>query len=124
MRNALLMLGAAFALLAAAPLAAAQHDHGGGHGAEHAVQTTPADGAMGPAPANFTATFPHPARLTSLVVTRRGGDPLAVSIPESTLAPAASVALPPLSPGAYTFTWTATGADNHVMTGRVSYMVH
>lgn len=124
MRNALLTLGAALALLATAPLAAAQHDHGASHGAEHAVQTTPADGAMGPAPATFTATFPHPARLTSLVVTRRGGDPLAVTIPESALAATASVALPTLSPGTYTFTWTATGADNHIMTGRVSYMVH
>ncbi len=118
-----LMLGAVLALFATAPLAFAQHDHGG-HGAQSAVQTTPTDGAMGAAPESFSATFEHPMRLTALVITPRGGDPIAVSIPQSEPATTASVALPRLAPGNYTFAWTASGDDNHTMTGRVRYMVH
>lgn len=118
-----LMLGAVLALFATAPLASAQHDHGG-HGAHSAVQTNPADGAMGATPETFSATFEHPMRLTGLVITPRGGDPIAVTIPASEAATTASVALPRLAPGNYTFAWTASGADNHTMTGRVGYMVH
>lgn len=118
-----LVLGAVLALFAAAPLAAAQHDHGS-HGAQSAVQTNPADGAMGAAPERFSATFEHPMRLTALVITPSGGDPIAVSITASEPATNANVALPRLAPGNYTFAWTATGPDNHTMTGRVRYMVH
>jgi methionine-rich copper-binding protein CopC len=118
-----LILGAALALFATAPLASAQHDHGG-HGAQSAVQTTPTDGAMGAAPESFSVTFEHPMRLTALVVTPRGGDPIAVTIPQNEAATTASVVLPRLAPGNYTFAWTASGGDNHTMTGRVRYMVH
>lgn len=118
-----LVLGAVLALFATAPLAWAQHDHGG-HDAHSAVQTNPADGAMGAAPDAFSATFEHPMRLTSLVITPRGGDPIAVTIPASEATTTASVALPRLAPGNYTFAWTASGDDNHTMTGRVRYMVH
>lgn len=118
-----LMLGAVLALFATAPPALAQHDHGG-HGAHSAVQTNPADGAMGVAPEVFSATFEHPMRLTGLIITPRGGDPIAVTIPAGDAATSVSIALPRLAPGNYTFAWTASGADNHAMTGRVRYMVH
>lgn len=118
-----LMLGAALALFATAPLAAAQHNHGA-HGAQSSVQTTPSDGEMGAPPQTFDATFEHPMRLTALVITPSGGDPIAVSVPASAAATTASVALPRLAPGNYTFAWTASGDDNHTMTGRVRYMVH
>jgi hypothetical protein len=117
------MLGAVLALFATAPLASAQHDHGS-HGAQTAVQTNPADGAMGAAPESFSITFEHSMRLTSLVITPRGGDPISVVLPDSAPAGTASAPLPRLAPGNYTITWTASGADNHTMTGRVRYMVH
>lgn len=121
-----LMLGAVLALLAAAPFATAQQGHGShsGHDASSAVQTTPADGAMGAAPESFSATFEHPMRLTALVITPSRSDPIAVAIPTSEASTTASVALPRLAPGSYTFAWTASGGDNHTMTGRVRYMVH
>ena len=118
-----LLLGAVLALFATAPLAAAQHDHSS-HAAQSAVQTIPADGAMGAAPANFSATFEHPMRLTSLVITPRGGDPISVALSDTAPVSAVSAPLPSLAPGNYTFAWTASGADNHTMTGRVRYMVH
>lgn len=118
-----LMLGAVLALVATAPLASAQHDHGS-HGAHSAVQTNPADGAMGAAPETFSATFEHPMRLTSLVITPRGGDPISVALPQADAATTVTAPLPRLAPGNYTFAWTASGDDNHTMTGRVRYMVH
>lgn len=124
MRNLSLILAAAIALMATAPLAAAQHNHGN-HGASHgAIQTSPADGAMGAPPATFSATFEHPMRLTALVITPSRGDPVAVTIPAAAATTTPSVTLPRLTPGNYTFAWTASGADNHTMTGRVRYMVH
>lgn len=124
MRNIIIALAAGIAALMAAPLALAQsHDHGG-DGAASAIQTTPADGAMGAAPETFTATFPHAMRLTSLVVTAQGGDPIVIDVPEDEPATTATVVLPSLGAGNYTFAWTASGADNHTMTGRVRYMVH
>jgi methionine-rich copper-binding protein CopC len=123
MSNLPLMLGAVLALFATAPLAAAQHDHGS-HSAQSAVQTTPTDDTMGAAPETFSATFEHPMRLTALVITPNRGDPIAVTIPASEAATTANVALPRLAPGNYTFAWTASGGDNHTMTGRVRYMVH
>lgn len=124
MRKTLLALAAGLALAAQAPLAFAQaHDHGA-HGQAAAVQTTPADGAMGAAPDRFSATFQHPMRLTSLVVTPQGGDPSSVDLTGATAGTTVSAALPRLAAGNYTITWTASGADNHTMTGRVRYMVH
>ena len=123
MRRFSLILGATLALFATAPLAAAQHDHAA-HGAPNAIQTAPANGSMGAPPEAFTATFEHPMRLTALVITPRGGDPIAVAIPAGSAATTVTVAGPRLAPGNYTFTWTASGEDNHTMTGRVSYMVH
>jgi hypothetical protein len=124
MRNFSLALAAGLALLVSAPVAMAQaHDHAA-HAAATDVQTIPVDGAMGAAPTTFSATFPHAMRLTSLVVTRRGGDPLTIDIPAAEATLAVSAPLPALSPGNYTIAWTATGADNHVMNGIVRYMVH
>ncbi len=108
------------------PAAAQHHDHSA-HGADHAahVQTTPADGAMGAAPARFTATFPHAARLTSLTVTRRGGEAITVHLPANAAASTnVSAALPALSGGNYVCAWEAVGADGHAMNGIVRYMVH
>ncbi len=124
MRKALLALAAGLTLGSPAPLAFAQaHDHDA-HAAATAVQTTPADGAMGAAPERFSATFPHAMRLTSLVVTPRGGDPSSVDLAGATAGATVSAALPRLTPSNYTIVWTASGADNHTMTGRVRYMVH
>ena len=123
MRNALFALAAGLALASQAPLALAEPHNHGKHGAAAIVQTTPTDGAMGAAPERFSATFPHPMRLTSLVVTPRGGDPLSVDLSSATAGATVSAALPRLTPGAYTIAWTASGPDNHTMTGRVRYMV-
>jgi hypothetical protein len=79
---------------------------------------------MGAPPETFEAAFEHPMSLTALVITPRGGDPIAVNVPAAAPSNTVSIALPALAPGNYVFAWTATGADNHTMTGRVRYMVH
>lgn len=124
MRNILLAFAVSLAAAAQTPLAFAQaHDHDL-HAAAPAVQTTPADGAMGAAPEQFSATFTHAMRLTSLVITPQGGDPLAVDLARASAGTTVTAALPRLAPGNYTIAWTASGSDNHTMTGRVRYMVH
>jgi methionine-rich copper-binding protein CopC len=126
MKNIVLASLALAAFGVALPAAAQNHDHGA-HGADHAahVRTTPADGAMGAAPATFTATFPHAARLTSLTVTRQGGEAIAVELPANSAASTnVSAALPALGVGNYLFAWEASSADGHTMSGTVRYMVH
>lgn len=123
MRSLVLAVALSAAIFAAAPAFAQSHAHGGGNAAA-AVQTTPSDGAMGSAPTTFTVDFEHAMRLTNLIITPQGGDPIAVRVPQGDPSTSASVPMPSLSPGNYTFAWTATNADNHTMTGRVRYMVH
>lgn len=123
MRRLVFVAALSAAMFAGAPAFAQSHAHSGGDAAA-TVQTTPSDGAMGSAPSAFSANFEHPMRLTNLVITPRGGDPIAVQVPQAQASTSVSVPLPSLAPGNYTFAWTATGADNHTMTGRVRYMVH
>lgn len=124
MRTILLAFAAALAIAAQSPSAFAQAHGHGANGDAVVVQTTPSDGTMGAAPEAFSATFPHAMRLTSVVVTPQGGDPLAVDVADASAGTTVSVALPPLAPGSYTIAWTASSDDNHTMTGRVRYMVH
>jgi methionine-rich copper-binding protein CopC len=124
MRTLAFALVATLAVFGPSLALAQPHDHGGRGAHSASAQTTPADGEMGAPPAAFSATFEHPMRLTALVITPQGGDPTAVAVPRSAPATTVSVPLPRLAPGVYAFTWTATGADNHTMTGRVRYMVH
>lgn len=99
--------------------------HGAAAQSDHGIITTPADGAMlmGP-PAEFSATFPHPMRLSGVTVQAQGQAALEVAVPEADAASTVSAALPTLAPDTYTLTWTATGADGHEMSGSVEFMVH
>ncbi len=124
MRQFSFALAAGLALLTSAPSAFAQADPHAGHHPAANVQTTPADGAMGAAPAEFSVTFPHEMLLTGLTVTLQGGERIAAAIPAAVAAETVSVPLPAFSPGNYTIEWAATGADGHVMSGTVRYMVH
>jgi len=127
MRAGRLLIAILAGCLAATPALAADkpHDHAGMTGkANMSVKTSPADGDMGAPPAHFSATFPHAMRLTSLVVTPKGGDPVAIDLKAATAGATVTAPLPKLAPGTYTIAWTATAEDKHTMTGRVRYMVH
>lgn len=93
--------------------------HGGG------AVTVPANGAMlMGSPAEFSITFPHAMRLTSLVLRAPGLEELRVDLEGNAASATQSVALPTLAPATYAVTWTAEGADGHSMTGDLSFMVH
>lgn len=126
----MLSLVAVLAAIAAAGAVQAQtapHPH-----AEHSapaqaagVQTTPADGWMGStAPTTFSATFPHPMRLTTLSLKSGSAADVAVAVPQAEPATSVSVPLPALAKGDYVLTWSARGADDHAMNGVVRFMVH
>ncbi|WP_282008408.1 copper resistance CopC family protein [Brevundimonas aveniformis] len=99
------------------------HSQHAGHGG--GMVTVPADGAMlmGP-PAEFSITFPHAMRLTSVVLRAPGLEELRVDVEGNEASATQSVALPTLAPATYAVTWTAQGADGHTMTGDLSFMVH
>lgn len=129
MRKMLSLAAVLTAIAAAGPVEAqtAPHTH-----AEHlataqsaGVQTTPADGWMGSiAPAAFSATFSHPMRLTTLSLKSGSAADVAVAVPQAEPATSVSVPLPTLAKGDYVLTWSASGADGHVMNGVVRFMVH
>lgn len=99
--------------------------HGAAVQSAQGITTTPANGAMLMAPpAEFSATFPHPMRLTAVTVQAEGQAAVEVAVPEADAGSTVSVALPTLAPDTYTLTWTATGADGHAMSGSVEFMVH
>lgn len=133
MRSLLISLVLALPVVGAADAVAAQTNPHAGHaghstveaGAQAEVRTTPADGWMGStAPTAFSLVFPHPMRLTT--VTLQSGEAPAVAIPVQGAAPAASATLPlpALAKGNHVLTWSAQGADGHVMSGVVRFMVH
>lgn len=126
----MLSLAAALAAIATAGAVQAQtapHPH-----AEHSataqaagVQTTPADGWMGStAPTAFSATFPHPMQLTTLSLKSGSAADVSVAVPQAAPATSVNVPLPALAKGDYVLTWSASGADGHVMNGVVRFMVH
>ena len=100
-------------------------DHGQHAGRGGGMVTVPADGAMlmGP-PAEFSITFPHAMRLTSVVLRAPCLEELRVDVEGNEASATQSVALPTLAPATYAVTWTAQGADGHEMTGAISFMVH
>lgn len=127
MKNLSAALGA---LLIATTPAAAQQAHQGHSPQQGAVQapdvvTTPADGAMTQgSPEWFTATFPHPMRLTAVTVATGGGAPTNVPVAAAAATTRVTAHLPRLVAGNHVLTWTAEAADGHRMTGSVRFMVH
>lgn len=126
----MLSVAATLAVIAAAGAVQAQtapHPH-----AEHSaatqvaeVQTTPADGWMGStAPTAFSATFPHPMQLTAVSLKSGSAADVAVDVPAAAPATTVNIPLPALAKGDYVLTWSARGADGHVMNGVVRFMVH
>lgn len=102
------------ALLASASVASA-----------HAPLTgsVPADGASGPAPAAFTLTFGHEARLTSLTLRPENGDARPVPGVARELSAEHRVPAPALKPGRYELAWRAAAPDGHVMSGTIHFTV-
>lgn len=119
------------AALAFAGAAAAQDSHAGHAGMQHqapaasGIVTTPADGTMTHgSPERFSATFPHPMILKTVTLTAEGQPAVVVTAPEAPAAATVGVALPRLAPGTYTAAWSAEGADGHMMSGSINFMVH
>ncbi|GAB4064237.1 copper resistance protein CopC [Ancylobacter sonchi] len=88
----------------------------------------PVDGVVAAAPGEVTVTFTEKleAKLSSLVVTDKGGR--AVSTGEVRLAAGGdgktlAVTVPVLPAGTYTVQWTAASVDTHKTTGSFSFAV-
>jgi copper resistance protein C len=91
----------------------------------HITASSIANGAqVANAPATFGVTFSSPVRLANVTLTNAGGQqvPLAYRGPQSPTATFA-VPLPRLTPGTYTMTFRAMGADGHVMAPQTTFTI-
>jgi methionine-rich copper-binding protein CopC len=120
---------AAAALLAGPALAnhPATHAAPAAHGAAHGAMlkaSSPANGAtVSGSPRALSLTFAHPMTLNVVALTGPDGKTRALPVAAAGARAQASVALPPLSAGAWRAAWKATGADGHAMTGLVRFTV-
>jgi copper transport protein len=121
------------AIIGLAPVAAwadHNHSHGQDHhpgrsaSAEMLAASTPSDGAvLAEAPRTLALTFAHPVVLQTVAITGPDGAPVQATFRRPNAAVATySVALPPLSAGAYEARWTASG-QGHAMNGVVRFTV-
>jgi methionine-rich copper-binding protein CopC len=90
----------------------------------HLKSSTPAEGSTvtGP-PSQVVLGFSERARLATLTLTHGADTPVKVGPLPSQPAQQLTVALPTLSPGAWTLGWRAIGEDGHVTTGTVHFTV-
>ena len=88
----------------------------------------PVDGVVATSPGEVTATFTEKleAKLSSLVVTDKGGRAVStgeVRLPAGSDGKTLAVTVPALPAGIYTVQWTAASVDTHKTTGSFSFAV-
>ena len=115
MKNKLLTIALAAALIGAAPAFA----HGG------MMETSIHDNAkVAQAPADFIVMFQHESAITSMVLMTTDKKMLALDFKASkTLGKDFTVPLPKLDKGAYILSWKSMAKDGHVMPGAVHFTV-
>jgi methionine-rich copper-binding protein CopC len=88
------------------------------------VSSTPKPKATVPAPKEITLLFADDVRLTALVLMDEKGANKKLEVLPTAVAKKFTLAVEdPLSPGAYTVTWRAVGADTHVVSGDFRFTV-
>lgn len=88
------------------------------------VTSTPADGStLATPPSSVTLTFSETARVTACFIQKSAEPKRALDALPTTTAPTVTIALPALSPGAYTVSWRVVGTDSHVMSGHLNFTV-
>jgi methionine-rich copper-binding protein CopC len=111
-------------LLAVSVAAAAALITGSASAHAHLQKATPADGStLTASPPALELTFTQAAQLTALWI-QKNQDPKEPikglpTTPDTTV----RVALPALTPGAYTVTWLVLAADGHVMPGALHFTI-
>ena len=125
-----LLLALAAAALAGTPALADHgpkkdaHKHGAAAHKTMLKASSPANGAtVSGSPKALTLTFAHPMTLNTVALTGPSGKTVALPVAAAGARAQASVALPPLAPGAWRAAYKAIGADGHAMTGLVRFTV-
>lgn len=109
------LLTAAAAMLALSSIALAH---------THLKTSTPADNAvLSAAPAEIMLQFSAPTRLTALTLKKDGESERKLGPLPKDAAADFRVPVTSLTPGKYTVSWRAMGADNHVMSGDLHFTV-
>jgi len=90
----------------------------------HLTSSIPAEGStVTGSPTQAVLGFSEVARLATLTLTRGADTPVKVAPLPAQPAQRLSIALPTLSPGAWTLGWRAIAQDGHVTTGSVHFTV-
>lgn len=85
-------------------------------------RTSPAEGSViQTPPTHLVLSFSEPTRLTVLSLQKKNTPPQALKPLPTAAAKEISVALPPLTPGAYAASWHGVGADGHVISGLLHF---
>ena len=103
-------------VLALIAFVAAAHAHA------HLTKSTPADATVVTAsPLNIVLRFSEPARLMVAWIQRAGELKQKLTRLPDKAAGEVTVALPPLTPGAYVVSWRALSDDGHVTPGEIHF---
>ncbi len=90
----------------------------------HLTSSIPAEGStVSGSPAQVVLGFSEAARLATLTLTHGADTPVKVASLPAQAALRVSIALPALSPGAWTLAWRAIANDGHITTGTVHFTV-
>ena len=90
------------------------------------LESGPAAGSVGAAPARLTLRFNNRIEkaLSRLTLTTERGEALPLAAPAADgPADRLSAGLPPLSPGAYRVEWQVLSTDGHIVSGSFSFRV-
>ena len=90
----------------------------------HLEKSTPAEGTvLTRSPTTLEMTFSEPARLTALSIQKDQEPKQAIKSLPNAAEETVRVALPALSPGAYTVSWRVVSPDGHVMSGALHFTI-
>lgn len=90
------------------------------------LSTEPADGAVSVAsPSEITMAFNKPLRLVQMSVTGPSGDMQILDLGDqiAVLSESFSIAVPELSEGDWSVSWSALGGDGHAMRGSFTFHI-
>lgn len=86
--------------------------------------SVPSDGARVASPTELVLEFSEPVHVTAVALETAAG--AAQPVGEIPAGPAATFAIPvsaALAPGAYVIQWRAVGADTHIVSGEIGFVV-
>lgn len=87
------------------------------------ASSVPADGAEVEAPSELVLEFSEPVHVTAVTLRTAAGGQALGEIPKGPAAVFVIPVLERLAPGDYSVSWRAVGADTHIVSGELGFVV-